>query len=504
MLENILKKRNKSNDSTQDTFKQMVEGMPIGVMLLDLETFEITYANKFSIEALRGIQNVLPVPAEQIVGQCVDIFHKNPAHQRALLRDPSRLPFDTRITVGTEKLDLLVTALRDPNGAYVGPMLTWTVVTAEARNEEETARLVAMLEGIGASQAMIEFELDGTIITANENFLNALGYQLSEIEGKHHSLFVDANYRESPEYRAFWEDLGSGKFQANEFLRKHKDGRDVWIQAAYNPVFGPDGKPYKVVKNAVDITEKKLASLQMSETVSSVSTAVSAAATEMQSSAGAMSTTAETTNESASVVASACEELNTSIAEISQRVNQSSEMARAGVQEAQSSSETINGLASTAEEIGTVVNIIQDIAEQTNLLALNATIEAARAGEAGKGFAVVAAEVKSLANQTAKATEEISKQIGQIQGATQSAVTANDTVSGMISEIEEVVTAIAAAVEEQTAATAEMNRNILSVSQASSETGNVAGDVHQAASELSERANELEVQVGEFMKATAS
>ena len=120
MLVNLLNKKNQSQTETHDAFKQMVDDMPVAVMLLDLDTFEITYANKFSVEALRGIQHVLPVPADQIVGQCIDIFHKNPSHQRALLKDPSRLPFETRITVGDEKLDLLVTALRDANGVYTG------------------------------------------------------------------------------------------------------------------------------------------------------------------------------------------------------------------------------------------------------------------------------------------------------------------------------------------------------------------------------------------------
>ncbi len=496
MLANLLKRQDQSHVATDDNFKQMIDGMPVGVMLLDLETFEITYANKFSIEALRGIQSVLPVPADQIVGQCIDIFHANPAHQRALLRDPSRLPFETRITVGTEKLDLLVTPLRDSHGAYVGPMLTWKVVTVEAHREDEVARLFQMVDKMPINVMMADKEtfeityINQTSIDTLTPLQHLLPARAADLKGQ----CIDIFHKNPAHQRAILSDPSKLPWTALISLGDEKLKLDV------NAITGTDGSYLGPMLSWAVVTEN----LRMADTVSSVSTAVSAAATEMQSSAGAMSTTAETTNESASVVASACEELNTSISEISQRVNQSSEMARAGVKEAETSSETINGLATTAEEIGTVVNIIQDIAEQTNLLALNATIEAARAGEAGKGFAVVAAEVKSLANQTAKATEEISNQIGQIQGATQSAVTANESVSGMIAEIEQVVTAIAAAVEEQTAATSEMNRNILAVSQASSETGNVAGDVHQAASELSERANELEVQVGAFMKATGA
>ena len=487
---------NTKQDAIQDQFQQMVEYMPVGVMLCDLDTFEITYANKFSIEALKSIQSVLPVPAEQIVGQCVDIFHKNPAHQRALLKDPNRLPFDTRITVGTEKLDLLVTALRDSSGAYIAPMLTWKVVTAEAHREEEVERLYQMVDNMPINVMMADKDtleityINQTSIETLAPLQHLLPVRAADLKGQ----CIDIFHKNPAHQRAILSDPNKLPWNALITLGDEK------LRLEVAAIRGTDGSYLGPMLSWSVVTEN----IRMADTVSSVSSAVSAAATEMQSSAGAMSTTAETTNESASIVASACEELNTSIGEISERVNQSSEMARNGVKEASTSSQTINGLASTAEEIGSVVNIIQDIAGQTNLLALNATIEAARAGEAGKGFAVVAAEVKSLANQTAKATEEISKQINSIQSATHSAVTANETVSGMIAEIEQVVTAIAAAVEEQTAATGEMNRNILSVSQASSETGNVAGDVHQAAAELAERATELEVQVTEFMKATGA
>ena len=118
--------------------------------------------------------------------------------------------------------------------------------------------LVAKLEALDKSQAVIEFEMDGTIVTANENFLKTLGYELSEIRGKHHSMFVDPKFREAPEYRAFWDNLRRGTFQAGEFHRVGKGGRDVWIQASYNPLLDRSGKPYKVVKFASDITAEKL------------------------------------------------------------------------------------------------------------------------------------------------------------------------------------------------------------------------------------------------------
>ncbi|MBT7663325.1 MAG: hypothetical protein HN608_00305, partial [Rhodospirillaceae bacterium] len=169
-------------------------------------------------------------------------------------------------------------------------------------------------------------------------------------------------------------------------------------------------------------------------------------------------------------------------------------------EEANRTSEMIEGLNQAAQKIGDVVGIIQDIAGQTNLLALNATIEAARAGDAGKGFAVVASEVKSLANQTAGATEEISAQISEIQGATKAAVDANVIIAKTINEIHEVATAIASAVEEQGAATQEVSSNIVQVSEASDSSGQAANEVLEAASDLAEKSAELQGYLADFMR----
>jgi len=519
-------------DAKAAQLTQMVENMPVGVMMCDPETLEINYLNKFSNETLRTLEEHLPVKVDDMMGQCIDIFHKNPAHQRAILGNPKNMPHKALIQVGPETLDLLVTAISDRKGDYMGPMLTWSVVTQKVKAEANTQRLVATLEGIGASQAMIEFEMDGTIITANPNFLNALGYQLSEIEGKHHSLFVEPKYKESPEYRQFWDELRNGKFQAGEFKRIRKDGSEVWIQAAYNPVIGPDGKPYKVVKNAVDITQKKNEAIQMANQVSEVVGIVSSSSEELQSTAQSMAATAEETSRQSQSVAAAAEEATTnvqtvaaaaeemakSIEEIGRQVTQSSTIAGRAVDEANRTNTSVEGLAEAAQKIGEVVELISDIASQTNLLALNATIEAARAGDAGKGFAVVASEVKSLANQTAKATEEIAAQIAGMQEATKGTVDAIKGISNTIGEISEIASAIASAVEEQSAATQEISRNvqeaatgtqdvsanITSVNDAATETGKSAGDVLTAAQELSKQGDRLREEIEKFINSDAA
>lgn len=263
------------------------------------------------------------------------------------------------------------------------------------------------------------------------------------------------------------------------------------------------------------------------EQVSSILGTVSAAATELDATAGSMTRTAEETSQLAAsasgaseqashnvqTVASAAEELSSSISEITRQVTKSTEITGTAVQDANEANKMINGLVMSAQKIGEVVSLITDIADQTNLLALNATIEAARAGDAGKGFAVVASEVKNLANQTAKATEEISAQIGGIQNSTEESVRSIEGITATINDINEISSAIAAAVEEQGAATheiarsaeeaiagtSEVNSNVTSVTVAASETGESSGAVREAAQELSVQTETLNDMTQKFL-----
>jgi len=477
---------------TAQAFQQMVDDMPVAVMTCDLNDFTINYMNKASLEALRGIQHVLPIPADEIQGQCIDIFHAEPAHQRKLLADPSNLPHKAKFSVGGEWLDLLATAVYDQNGRYVGPMVTWRVVTEEVKQEAEVARLMQMMDQMPVNVMMADKD-SLELVYANKTSIDTLRplesllpVKADDIKGQ----CIDIFHKHPEHQRKLLGDSSNLPHSAMIELGENKLKLDV---SAVNDL---DGNYDSAMVCWSVITDQ----INMANNVSHVVDAVSAASTEMQASSQSMTSTAEQTNSTAGTVASAAEELTSSIGEISRQVSQSAEIANNAVAESQRASESINGLADSAQKIGDVVDLIQNIASQTNLLALNATIEAARAGEAGKGFAVVASEVKSLATQTAGATDEISQQIAEIQNATQSAVQANESIAGTIKQISEIATAIASAVEEQGAATQEVTSNIVQVSQASGETGRLAGDVLEASNELSKQAESLRQIIADFLK----
>lgn len=225
-----------------------VEALRTNVMLAD-PNLNITYLNpavrELLLAAEADLRSDLPnFSVDRLVGANIDVFHKNPSHQRNMLATLTK-PHEATIRVGGRAFDLLVTPLLQ-GGKRAGFVVEWADASHRLASEDFASQIAA----IGRSQAMIEFTLDGTIVNANPLFLEALGYRLEEIVGRKHAIFAEPSYRDSEDYRQFWTALSSGEFQSGEFRRVRKDGSFVTIQGSYNPIIGPDGKVAKVVKFA--------------------------------------------------------------------------------------------------------------------------------------------------------------------------------------------------------------------------------------------------------------
>ncbi len=315
-------------------------------------------------------------------------------------------------------------------------------------------------QALGRSMAVIEFSLDGKILTANANFLATMGYELGDIVGKHHAVFVTRDYAQSVEYRDFWKKLSKGEFAAGIFQRVRKDGETVWLEATYNPIFDQNGKPERVIKLATDITEQVELLVDLKAMIDTNFAEIDDNIVTLDEAAMSGTSAAAQSSNSVQTVAASAEELSASIAEISRSMAQSRDETERAFSQTVSANQSTQKMADVVAAMTGIVEVIQGIAGQINLLALNATIESARAGEAGKGFAVVANEVKNLANQAAKATDQISAEISGVQEISNEVVNSLETIRGSIETARDSVTSISASVEEQSAVTESVSQNM--------------------------------------------
>jgi methyl-accepting chemotaxis protein len=534
------------------------------VMVAD-ENLNIVYMNEAVMEMLREaeaeLRKELPnFRVDTLIGTNIDVFHKNPAHQRRIIGGLDSA-YRATIKVGNSTFDLVATPLKDGNGHRAGVAVEWADASLRLQNLNYAAQSMAA----SRAQAVIEFNMDGTIVTANDNFLNALGYSLGEIQGKHHSMFVDAAERDSAHYREFWDNLNRGEYQAAEYKRFGKGGKEIWILASYNPVLDEKGKPFKVVKFATDVTAQKLKNADLAGQIEAIGKSQAiiefnldgtiitandnflaalgyslgeirgrhhsmfvdaaerdapayrefwAALNRGQYQAGEFKRVAkggrdiyiqasynpildlngkpfkvvkyasdvtrqvlvrmgnERVRSMMESVAAGAEELNASVREISEAMVKSRQTATGAVDKVGLADSQAKRLTDAAQAMSGIVEMIGSITGQINLLALNATIESARAGEAGKGFAVVASEVKNLANQAKQATDKIGSEIDSLNSISVDVVAALDTIRKSIQDVSEYVTSTAAAVEEQSVVTGEMST---SMQRAADEAKAIAG-----------------------------
>jgi len=418
------------------------------------------------------------------------------------------------------------------------------------------------IAAIDKAQAVIEFELDGTIRNANENFSRAMGYSLAEIRGKHHSMFVDPVERESPEYRAFWAKLGRGEFDSGQYRRFAAGGREIWLQASYNPILDATGKPLCVIKYASDITERvrfaealrsavaetqaavkatidgdlskrvdltgktgELAELSagvnsLIDTVSALIRQIAASAAQVKGgldeiSQGNTNLSQRTSEQAASLeeTASSMEEMASTVKKTAENATLANELAIAAQTQAEKGGTVVDsavgamsGINAASGKIADIIGVIDSIAFQTNLLALNAAVEAARAGDQGRGFAVVANEVRTLAGRSATAAKEIKSLINEsvarvAEGSRlvdQSGNALREIVAS-VKKVTNIVSEIAMASREQSAGIDQVNLAVMQMDQTTQQNAALVEQAAASSEAMVEQMNTLDSLISRYV-----
>jgi methyl-accepting chemotaxis protein len=508
---NVTEARRDADEATR--IQSAIDGSATAVMMIDRD-FNVTYVNastmKLFKDNLRVFQGAyMGFDPDKIVGTCIDIFHKNPAHQRRILDDEKNLPWKANIQVGPLHFALSVSAMKDKSGKYIGNSLEWANVTEAKRLANETARMQSAMEGSATAVMMIDRDFNITYVNpaSMKLFKDNLRIFKEAFKGFNPDTIIgtciDIFHKNPAHQRKLLADvnnlphtaeikIGPLTVKLNVSAMLDSQGNYIgnsleWsnitaeraaeesIAATIKEVDARTGELNRANVTMIALSGKM--STQVQQITAETSSAASGAE-EMSNTMTSISAAAEQASANINSVAVSTEQMTNSVAEIANNTERAREVTQNAVRNVENASARVGELDSAAKEISQVIEAIVEIAEQTKLLALNATIEAARAGEAGKGFAVVANEVKELAKQTREATADIRKKIENMQSSTKSTVGEIGNINKVMNDVNEIVGIIATSVEEQNAATKDIASNI---SQASAGVKDVTSSVVQAA-----------------------
>jgi methyl-accepting chemotaxis protein len=520
------------------------------------------------LNANENFLKVLGYTLEEIRGQhhgmFVDPVYRQGAEYRLFWEKLGRGEYDAgqykRIGKGGKEIWIQASynPIMDMSGRPFKVVKYATDVTAQKlRNADFEGQLAA----ISKAQAVIEFGLDGKVLNANENFLKVPGYSLDEIRGQHHGMFVEPAFRQSAEYRVFWEKLGRGEYDAGQYKRIGKGGKEVWIQASYNPIMDANDKPFKVVKYATDVTDQVRAARMLQQAVQQTQEIVTAAknndlsqrvplegktgeiealcggvnglldsmtsiVTNIIDSSGTIATAAreiamgntdlsQRTEEQASSLeetAASLEELTTTVKQNADNAQQANKLASSASDVAVKGGKVVNevvqtmdGITQASRKINEIIGVIDEIAFQTNILALNAAVEAARAGEQGRGFAVVAAEVRNLAQRSANAAKEIkaliSDSVSKVDAGSKLVDSAGKTMEEIVSSVKrvtDIMSEISAASQEQSAGIEQVNTAVTQMDKITQQNAALVEEAAASAKSMEEQTSALSDMVAVF------
>ncbi|RKD35945.1 methyl-accepting chemotaxis protein [Rhizobium sp. WW_1] len=527
------------------------------IMIADAD-LNIAYMNSATRgllkEAEEDLRKELPrFSLSSLIGSNIDIFHKNPTHQRTMLA-ALKTQHRATIWIGQRIFDLIVTPLMEKNRS-VGFVVEWADAKARIQNTDFRNQLLA----ISRVQAVIEFAPNGDIVAANENFLKTMGYTFAEIQGRNHRMFLEPGATGDQLFKQLWADLASNKAHIGDIVRYGKNGKQIFLNAAYNPITDDSGKVVKVVKFANDVGDRVFSVRTIGEALSKLAAGnldfsldhsfaadFEALRVNMNEALGQLGSTLVAVSRSSEMIDGGAREISESSSDLSRRTEQQAaaleetaaaldqitanvvnasrraEEARQATEAADASANHSGQIVADAvaamarieqssNQISSIIGVIDEIAFQTNLLALNAGVEAARAGEAGKGFAVVAQEVRELAQRSAKAAKEIKELIRSSSEEVRSGVKlvsetgdALRKIQGNISTVNQHMQAIAVSAREQSTGLSEVNSAVNQMDQVTQQNAAMVEESTATAASLAQEAEALRHLIARFQLETSS